>query len=89
MEQTDSNKLIQQTQYGNDYYYTFDSLNIRRSRAVSGSGGAIYLKNINKISIRNSRISENYAYENGGGMFIECPAPYACEILMRDWNNFT
>ncbi|KRX06154.1 Pectin lyase fold/virulence factor [Pseudocohnilembus persalinus] len=52
-----------------DSYY--DNLNIKYNQATSEDGGGIYIDQISEfVEIQNSQIEENYANNNGGGIFV-------------------
>eukprot|EP00347_Sterkiella_histriomuscorum_P024040 403332515 len=61
---------------------------IQNSWAYDSNGGALYLDNINKLILNNTKIVNSIANQYGGGMYYTCPAPFDCTVELDRINYF-
>ena len=79
----DGKSIIFRTDGG---HVTLKNLIVKKGHSESGSGGAIYIKN-GEYTIENCTFSENYAYDDGGAIYIDAESRATIKNSKLDWNK--
>ena len=71
-------------------HWASDKTVFEGAKAFGGSGGALYLSNVFKMTINNSTFTGAYAAEKGGAIFYDCTdSDRSCNLTFTGTNYFT